>query len=64
MAYEFCTCPALKPRYNELTKSSLSDTPETFKDAPVAVQLVGRTGEDEVVVAMVDILDEALKELK
>jgi len=40
------------------------DKPETFKDAPVSVQLVGRTGEDEAVIAIGEIVDKALEEYK
>ncbi|GLB39787.1 putative general amidase [Lyophyllum shimeji] len=35
--------------------------PATFKGAPVAVQVVGRTHEDEAVIAMAEIVDAALK---
>jgi len=40
------------------------DKPETFKDAPVSVQIIGRTGEDEAVIAIGEIVDKALKEYK
>ncbi|KAI9511286.1 general amidase [Russula earlei] len=39
----------------------LYDSPETFKNAPVGLQLVGRTQEDEAVIAMTEIVDAALK---
>ena len=37
------------------------DDPATFKNAPVGLQLVGRTLEDEGVIAMTEIVDAALK---
>ena len=37
------------------------DDPETFKGAPVAVQLVGRTLEEEAVIAMTEVVDLAIK---
>ncbi|TFK53544.1 general amidase [Heliocybe sulcata] len=36
--------------------------PATFKNAPIAVQLVGRTLEEEGVIGMAEIVDSALKE--
>jgi amidase len=39
----------------------LSDKPETFKDAPISIQVVGRTLEEEAVIAMSEIVDAALK---
>lgn len=38
----------------------LYDSPETFKNAPVSLQLVGRTQEDEAVIAMTEIVRAAL----
>ncbi|KAI0313577.1 general amidase [Amylostereum chailletii] len=35
--------------------------PEVFKNAPVALQLVGRTLEEEAVIAMTEVVDAALK---
>ncbi|KAF4612974.1 hypothetical protein D9613_010910 [Agrocybe pediades] len=35
--------------------------PETFKDAPITVQLIGRTLEEEAVIAMGEVVDAALK---
>lgn len=37
------------------------DDPATFKDAPLCIQLVGRTLEEEGVIAMGEIVDAALK---
>ncbi|KAF9467706.1 amidase signature domain-containing protein [Collybia nuda] len=36
-------------------------TPDAFKDGPVAIQVVGRTLEEEAVIAMSEIVDAALK---
>ncbi|KAG7452407.1 general amidase [Guyanagaster necrorhizus] len=38
--------------------------PETFRNAPVAVQIVGRTLEEEAVIGMAEIVDTALKATK
>lgn len=40
------------------------DNPETYKNAPVGLQLAGQTLEDEAVVAMTEIVDKCLKEYK
>jgi amidase len=40
---------------------SEDDSPETFKNAPVGLQLVGQSQEDEAVIAMTEIVDAALK---
>lgn len=37
------------------------DEPEVFRDAPVCLQLVGRTLEEEGVIAMTEIVDTTLK---
>ena len=37
------------------------DDPSTFDNAPIAVQLVGRTQEEEAVIGMAEIVDAALK---
>ncbi|KAG6888252.1 hypothetical protein C0995_009453 [Termitomyces sp. Mi166 len=39
----------------------LYDSPETFKDAPIGFQVIGRTHEDEAVIAMAEIVDAAMK---
>jgi len=39
----------------------LSDEPQTFKDAPISIQLIGRTLEEEAVIAMGEIVDATLK---
>lgn len=38
----------------------IDDSPETFKNAPVSLQLVGRSQEDEAVIAMTEIVRAAL----
>lgn len=38
-----------------------SDDPHIFIDAPVGLQLVGRTHEEEAVLAMTEVVDTALK---
>ncbi|KAG6880002.1 hypothetical protein C0992_008209 [Termitomyces sp. T32_za158] len=60
--------PALdvkKPAHEFLSDSDKSIyelyEPETFKDAPIGLQVVGRTHEDEAVIAMAEIVDTALK---
>lgn len=40
-----------------------SDDPQVFMNAPVGLQLVGRTLEEEAVIAMTEIVDAALKGL-
>jgi amidase len=39
----------------------LVDDPITYKNAPISVQLVGKTLEEEAVIAMSEIVDKALK---
>ena len=46
------------------TLTTISDDPSTFDNAPIAVQLVGRTQEEEAVIGMAEIVDAALKKLK
>jgi amidase len=41
--------------------TSSKDTPAAFKDGPIAVQIVGRSLEEEAVIAMSEIVDSALK---
>ena len=42
----------------------LPDDPKTFFNAPVCLQLSGRTLEEEAVIAMSEIVDAALKAQK
>ena len=41
-----------------------SDDPELFHGLPIGLQLVGRTLEEEAVIAMTEIVDRALKNFK
>jgi len=48
--------------YNDLDKTNYDFyNPETFKDAPICIQVIGRTLEEEAVIAMGEIVDSALK---
>ena len=47
-----------------LNAAIASDNPETFQNAPVALQLVGQMLEEEAVLGMTEIVDEALKTYK
>jgi Asp-tRNA(Asn)/Glu-tRNA(Gln) amidotransferase A subunit family amidase len=40
---------------------SITDDPAIFKNAPVCVQVVGRTLEEEAVIGMAEIVDAALR---
>ena len=42
-------------------KYALVDDPITYKNAPISIQLVGKTLEEEAVIAMSEIVDNALK---
>jgi amidase len=44
--------------------TSLLDDPVTFKGAPIGLQLVGRTLEEEAVIAMTEVVDAAIKEIQ
>ena len=60
--YDFCT--EILPSSSSHSYSPLSmrvDDPETFKDAPICIQVIGKTLEEEAVIAMGDIVDSALK---
>jgi amidase len=37
------------------------DDPEIFKDAPICIQVIGKTLEEEAVIAIGEIVDSALK---
>ncbi|KAG5730776.1 hypothetical protein E4T56_gene3505 [Termitomyces sp. T112] len=41
-----------------------ADEPETFKNVPVGIQVVGRTQEDEAVTAIGEVVDSALEALR
>lgn len=60
--YELC-----KFQYQlcELILSNIClDEPETFKNGPASLQLVGHTLEEEAVIGMTEIVDAAVKEYK
>lgn len=42
----------------------IPDAPELFHGLPVGLQLIGRTQEEEAVIAMTEVVDKALKALK
>lgn len=44
-----------------LLTESQTDNPETFWNAPIGLQLIGRCQEEEAVIAMTEIVDAALK---
>ena len=46
------------------TTTSYPDDPETFKGAPIGLQLVGRTLEEEAFIAMTEVVDAAIKKLQ
>lgn len=46
-----------------LTATLSSDDPALFMGTPIALQLVGRTSEDEAVIGMTEIVDAAIREL-
>jgi len=57
--YELClSSVSLKDSY---LPGCISDDPSTFKNAPISVQVVGRTLEEEAVIAMSEIVDSAIK---
>lgn len=39
----------------------LLDDPDTFQNAPISIQVVGRTLDDEAVIGMSEIVDSAVK---
>ncbi|OBZ80049.1 Acetamidase [Grifola frondosa] len=55
----------IKPEHKFLSKADKTNhgiyDPATFQNAPVALQLVGRSLEEEAVIAMTEIVDAALK---
>jgi len=38
-----------------------TDDPSTFDNAPIAIQLIGRSQEEEAVIGMAEIVDAAIK---
>jgi amidase len=59
LLYQLCSSIVCHCAEHILT-SDLDD-PATFKGAPIALQLVGRTLEDEAVIGMAEIVDAAIK---
>lgn len=49
---------------SDLSLFTFTDRPELFADAPVGLQLMGRPQEEEAVIAMTEIVDDALKSYK
>jgi amidase len=41
-----------------------ADNPTTYENAPISIQVIGCTMEEEAVIAMSEIVDEALKVAK
>lgn len=58
--YGLCKCLGFFHIYMPPT-TAYTDEPAVFQNAPVALQVVGRTLEDEAVIAMAEIVDLALK---
>ena len=46
---------------HEINILTFLDEPDVFKDAPISIQLIGRTLEEEAVIRMGEIVDNALK---
>ena len=44
-----------------MAETRVSDDPETFKNAPISIQVVGRTLEEEALVGISEIVDQALQ---
>jgi amidase len=61
VVYELCTSDFIGDLLMLTTCLWTDDSPETFKNAPVGLQLVGRSQEEEAVIAMTEIVDVALK---
>jgi amidase len=58
--HETCACLHILID-NRLFLIATIDTPEVYANAPIAVQVVARTLEEEAVIAMSEIVDAALK---
>lgn len=56
-----CVRAALSFVVSHVANFEKVDSPETYKNAPVGLQLVGQSQEDEAVIAMTEIVDAALK---
>ena len=44
-----------------MTNTTPSDDPDLFHGLPVGLQLIGRTQEEEAVIAMMEVVDRALQ---
>lgn len=64
--YQWCMFSILLRHsiWARLIDNNVVDDPALFKDAPVGLQLVGRTQEEEGVLGMTEVVDRALKEYR
>jgi amidase len=62
--YNFCMEFSFIVFHLALISSICVDDPQSFKDAPICIQIIGRTLEEEAVIAMGEIVDSALKKPK
>jgi amidase len=46
------------------SRADLTDDPALYDGMPIGLQVIGRRGEDEAVIRMAEIVDEALKKAK
>lgn len=59
--YELCEFCLVVHSHILLIKQYVDDDPSNFANAPISVQLVGQVLEEEAVIAMGKIVDDALK---
>lgn len=60
--YKLCmSFTAFHVRSHETHHEAIADDPELFHGLPVCLQLIGRTWEEEGVIAMTEVVDDALK---
>jgi amidase len=57
--YELCKLGYQWPFW--ILQNAVSDEPGVFKDAPITIQVIGRTLEEESVIRLGEIVDDALK---
>ena len=63
--YESCACVLLlRLVVYKIMYPLVIDDPSRYANAPIAIQLVGRTLEEEAVIAMSEIVDASVKEWK
>ena len=60
-AGNFVSAPRLQL---SMAETRVSDDPETFKNAPISIQVVGRTLEEEALVGISEVVDQALQAYK